>query len=117
MPAERPWRIAADGLTLLVRLTPKGGRDALDTIERLADGRLVLKARVRTAAHEGAANAALRMLIARAVGAAVGRVEIVSGATARIKTLKIIGDNAELAAALEQQLRVPDAVQHEVVHR
>jgi uncharacterized protein len=29
-----------------VRLTPKGGRDAIDGIERLADGRAVLKARV-----------------------------------------------------------------------
>ncbi|MCC7346161.1 MAG: DUF167 domain-containing protein, partial [Variibacter sp.] len=32
------------GLTLRVRLTPKGGRDALEGLERLADGACVLKA-------------------------------------------------------------------------
>ena len=33
-----PWQRAAGGVTLTVRLTPKGGRDAIDGIERLADG-------------------------------------------------------------------------------
>ena len=37
------------GIALAVRLTPKGGRDAIDGIETLADGRAVLKARVRAA--------------------------------------------------------------------
>ena len=34
-------------MVLTVRLTPRGGRDAIDGIEMLADGRCVLKARVR----------------------------------------------------------------------
>jgi uncharacterized protein len=44
---DRPWRIEADGLMLAVRLTPKGGRDAVETVERLSDGRSMLKVRVR----------------------------------------------------------------------
>ena len=27
--SARPWIVAADGITLAVRLTPKGGRDAI----------------------------------------------------------------------------------------
>ena len=104
MAAARPWRNAADGLALVVRLTPKGGRDAFDGIEPLADGRMVLKARVRAAAHDGAANDALCKLVGRAVGAAQNRVRIVAGATARTKTLLVEGDGAKLAAALELHL-------------
>jgi uncharacterized protein len=104
MAAGRPWRIEADGLTLLVRLTPKGGRDAVDGIEQLADGTYVLRARVRAAAHEGAANAALRKLIADVVAVAPRRVELVAGLTARTKRLKIAGDSAKLAAALAMQV-------------
>ncbi len=34
-----PWRAEAGALTVAVRLTPKGGRDGLDGIETLSDGR------------------------------------------------------------------------------
>jgi Uncharacterised ACR, YggU family COG1872 len=53
---------------LAVRLTPRGGRDAIDGIEQLSDGRRVLKVRVRAAASEGEANAALTKLVARTLG-------------------------------------------------
>ena len=49
----RPWQGAGLGVVLAVRLTPKGGRDAIDGIELLADGRSVLKVRVRAAPSEG----------------------------------------------------------------
>ena len=99
---DRPWRIEADGLALAVRLTPKGGRDAVETVERLADGRSVLKARVRAAASEGEANAALLKLIAKTLGVAPRDVSLVAGASARLKRLKIDGAGATLAAALEK---------------
>src|SRR5690606_10461317 len=57
--APRPWTISPEGLVVAVRLTPRGGRDAIDGVERRADGQWVLKARVRAAATEGEANAAL----------------------------------------------------------
>ena len=63
-----PWSVATGGVTLMVRLTPKGGRDSIDGIETLADGRAVLKARVRALPSEGEANAALCRLIAKRVG-------------------------------------------------
>ena len=97
-----PWSQVAGGLTLAVRLTPKGGRDAIDGVETLADGRAVLKARVRAAPTEGEANEALCRLIAKAVGVPPRDVALAAGATARIKRLTISGDGPTLMAALEK---------------
>jgi uncharacterized protein YggU (UPF0235/DUF167 family) len=97
-----PWTAAPGGLVVDVRLTPKGGRDALEGIAPLADGRHVLNARVRAAPHEGAANAALTRLIAAAAGVAANRVTIVAGATTRLKRVRIAGEPRAIAAALEQ---------------
>jgi hypothetical protein len=95
----------ADGLIVTVRLTPKGGRDSIDGIETLSDGRTVLKARVRAAPSEGEANAALGRLLAKALGVPPRDVTIVGGATSRIKRVKILGDAAALSAALEKIAR------------
>jgi uncharacterized protein (TIGR00251 family) len=100
--AARPWTVQADGVVLTVRLTPRGGRDAIDGIEVLADGRCVLKARVRVPASEGEANAALIRLVARAIGVAPRAVTLVSGHTSRIKRLSIAGAGRALAAMLEK---------------
>jgi uncharacterized protein (TIGR00251 family) len=96
------WTIAPDGLTVVVRLTPKGGRDSIDGIETLSDGNVVLKARVRAAPHEGAANEALCRLLAKAVGVPPRNVEIAGGATSRIKRVKIVGETRTLTSALEK---------------
>ena len=100
--AATPWSPIAGGVGLVVRLTPKGGRDAIDGIETLSDGRAVLKARVQAAPSEGEANAALIKLIAKAVGIPPRDVTLVTGATARIKRLVISGDGPTLVAALEK---------------
>ncbi len=87
---------------LTVRLTPKGGRDAVDGIEQLSDGRYVLRARVRATASEGEANAALLKLVAKTIGVARRDVELVAGATSRLKRLRISGRGTSLAAVLEK---------------
>lgn len=102
--AARPWKAAPDGLLLTVRATPKGGRDAIDGIERLADGNTVLKARVRAAPADGGANDALIRLMAKAIGIAPSTVSLVRGATSRIKVFRLAGDPGTLAAALERAL-------------
>ena len=104
---ETPWRPAADGLLLAVRLTPKAGRDAIDGIEQMADGRPVLKVRVRAAASEGEANAALVRLVAKSLAIPPRQVSLVAGATARLKRLKIAGPAAELAERLANIVEVP----------
>ena len=89
-----------------MRLTPKGGRDALDGIAQLADGRAVLKARVRAAASEGEANSALVQLIARTLAVPPTRVSLIAGDTARIKRLNIAGNAGALATNLERVMGV-----------
>lgn len=98
----RPWSRTANGISLIVRLTPKGGRDAIDGIEVLADGRRVLKLRVRAAASDGEANTALIRLIATAMHIPRRDVILAAGATGRIKRLVISGDGPTLIAALEK---------------
>ena len=100
--AETPWSPIPAASSRTVRLTPKGGRDAIDGIETMSDNRAVLKIRVRAAPSEGEANAALIKLIATAVGVPPRDVSLVAGATARIKRLNISGDGPTLVAALEK---------------
>src|SRR2546423_8420213 len=98
----RPWTVRATGLELAVRLTAKGGRDAIEGIEALADGRTILKARVRAAPSKGDANRALEWLIARSLGVAVSLVSVTAGASSRIKRVRIAGNGAVLAGSLQQ---------------
>jgi len=90
-----------DGLLVHLRVTPRGGRDAIDGIAELSDGRAVLKLRVRAVAQDGAANRAVEKIIAQSFNVPVSRVAIVAGASARLKQVRIEGD----AAALMQTLR------------
>jgi uncharacterized protein len=103
---SRPWTVTSDGIVLTVRLTPKGGRDAIEGIDQMADGSSVLKARVRAAASEGEANAALISLIARTLAVPPSRVTLIAGAAARIKRLNVMGDTGAIAAALERIMGV-----------
>ena len=100
MPAA--WISGADAVVLTVRLTPKGGRDAIAGVETLADGRSALKARVRAAPSEGEANDALCRLLARELGVAPRDVSLTAGAASRIKKVAIVGDVPALIAALEK---------------
>ena len=67
----------------------------------LADGRSVLKARVRAAPTEGQANDALIVLIAKTLDVARSKVTLAAGETARIKRIAVAGDGEDLAARLE----------------
>jgi uncharacterized protein len=87
-----------------VRLTPRGGRDAVEGIQRRTDGRAVLKARVRAVPSEGEANAALCRLIAGAIDVAPRDVTIASGATSRIKRVLIKGQAGAIVAALRRRV-------------
>ena len=87
-----------------LRLTPKSSRDAIEGLERLSDGREIIKARVRAIADEGKANAAALHLFSRALDVAMSKVTLVSGSTSRIKMIRIEGDGAVLAKALQLAL-------------
>ena len=95
-----PWRASAGGLAVALRVTPRGGRDAIDGVETLSDGRSVLKVRVRAIADGGEANRAVTELLAKALGVPKASVRLTSGATSRLKQVAVDGDPMRLDQAL-----------------
>lgn len=92
------------GLDIRVRLTPKASADRIDGVARDAEGRSHLKARVRALPQDGAANDALIRLIAKTLRVPKSALTLVSGATARIKTLHVdsAADLETVRAQLEE---------------
>jgi uncharacterized protein len=95
-----PWRTSTGGISVALRVTPRGGRDDIDGVEMLADGRSVLKVRVRAIADGGEANRAVTELLAKSLRVPKARVRLVTGATSRLKQIAIDGDPAALGEAL-----------------
>lgn len=96
------WRYSADGIAVAVRVTPRGGRDDIDGLETLANGKTVVKLRVRAIADGGEANRAVTELLAKALGVPKRSVRLLSGATSRQKQIAIDGDPKQLGEALRK---------------
>jgi hypothetical protein len=94
-------RSSGDLLSFRVRLTPKGGRDAIDGWSAGADGSEYLKVRVASPPEDGKANAALIALLAEALDVAKSTLRIANGQSARLKTIEISGATALVAARLQ----------------
>ncbi|MFP1630711.1 DUF167 family protein [Zhengella sp. ZM62] len=94
---SRCHRQTGAGVDIFVRLTPKAAHDAVDGPGAASDGSVHLKARVRAVPEKGKANAALEKLVAKWLGVPVSRVSVTGGATARLKTVSVAGDSADLA--------------------
>src|SRR6266571_772925 len=101
-----PWRYSTDGISVALRVTPRGGRDDIDGIETLANGRSVVKVRVRAIAEGGEANRAVTELLAKSLGVPKARVRLLTGATSRLKQIAIEGDPAQLGEALRALIAV-----------
>jgi uncharacterized protein YggU (UPF0235/DUF167 family) len=39
---DHPWRYSTQGISVALRVTPRGGRDDIDGVETLANGRMVV---------------------------------------------------------------------------
>jgi uncharacterized protein YggU (UPF0235/DUF167 family) len=91
-----PWRYSPAGVSVSLRVTPRGG----DGIETLANGRSVVKVRVRAIAEGGEANRAVTELLAKSLGVSRTSVRLLAGATSRMKQIAIDGDPARLGEAL-----------------
>ncbi len=86
------------GALVTVRVRPRGGRDAVEGVR--ADALLV---RVTAPPVGGAANEALRRVIAGACGVAPGRVSVIRGGRGRDKVVHVEGVSAaDVAARLER---------------
>jgi uncharacterized protein (TIGR00251 family) len=99
-----PWRYSTQGISVALRVTPRGGRDDIDGIETLANGRSVVKIRVRAIAEGGEANRAVTELLAKTLGVPKARVRILSGTTSRLKQVAVDGDPGMLSDILRKAI-------------
>jgi uncharacterized protein (TIGR00251 family) len=86
----------ADSTVLVVRVTPRAGRDEIAGWQ--GDE---LRVRLRAPPVDGRANEALVRLLASSLAVPRSSIELVTGATARVKRLRIEGLSA---AELRQRL-------------
>jgi uncharacterized protein (TIGR00251 family) len=103
-----PWRFSVEGVSVALRVTPRGGQDAVDGIETLANGRSVVKVRVRAIAEGGEANRAVIELLAKALRVPKSSVRVMSGTTSRLKQIAIDGDPKKLGDALQSLTEMKD---------
>lgn len=96
-----PWRTVPNGVRLELRVTPNAGRDAIEGVELRDDGGAVLRLRVKAVPDRGKANAAVIALLAKALGRPKSDLTLVSGDTARQKSIEIAGDARDLVRKLE----------------
>jgi uncharacterized protein (TIGR00251 family) len=86
---------------IAIRLTPGAATDRIDGRDVDAEGRPVLKVRVRARPVEGEANEALIKLLAKALGVAKSAVVLQRGGQSRTKMIEVEGlSEGELKARL-----------------
>ena len=100
-----PFRPAAGGVTVAVRLTPRASRNAMAGIGAgLSSGagreQAVLKVMVTAVPDSGRANEALVRLLAKQWKVPGSAITLVAGATDRNKILHVAGDPADLMTRL-----------------
>lgn len=61
----------------------------------------MIRVRVTAVPDKGKANAAVTVLLAKALGVPKSAISVVSGETARLKTIAVAGDPAVLAGRVE----------------
>ena len=86
--------------SLAVRVQPGASADRIEGRGSDDAGRVFVKVRVRARPEDGAANAAVEAVVAKALGLPKSAVRVVTGAKTRIKGLGIEGP-PELAGVIE----------------
>lgn len=90
------YRQDKDGLTFQVRLTPNASKDVIVAWRAASDGSVHLAVRVRAVPEKGKANAALMALLAKQLGLPKRDLDVIRGATSRLKTVRIAVEGAAL---------------------
>ncbi len=86
--ARQPQRLAVEGDSFRVRVTPKSSAERL-IVEQDADGAQVIRVHVTVAPEDGKANKAVIALLAKALGVPKSALSVAQGATARDKLIRI----------------------------
>ncbi|ABS62991.1 protein of unknown function DUF167 [Parvibaculum lavamentivorans DS-1] len=95
-----PLRPVSGGVSLRLRVTPRGGADRIDGLAADASGEPFLRVRVSAVAEKGKANDAVLKLLARALRLPRSAFAVASGEAGRTKSVTISGDTERLMADL-----------------
>lgn len=96
------WGPIPGGVRLAVRVSPRGGRNAVEGLVADANGKPQVGVRVAAAPVDGEANDAVEATVARWLGVRPREVEVTGGLSARSKLLTIDGDPVALMRKLQQ---------------
>ncbi|MBF0285365.1 MAG: DUF167 domain-containing protein [Magnetococcales bacterium] len=94
-----PWRWDGEDLLLMVRVQPRASRAKLEGVR---EGRI--RAALTAPPVEGAANAALRELLAEWLGVAKGRITIERGEKSREKQVRVAQPDKKTTSSLLERL-------------
>lgn len=101
------FRVVPGGVSVRLRVTPRGGTDRIDGPGVDANGEAHLKLRVSAVAEKGRANDAVIMLLAKALGMPRSSLSIAAGETGRNKAVLIAGEPEGLMAKLDAFAKSP----------
>lgn len=99
-----PFRAVPGGVSIRLRVTPRGGADRIEGRGEDAAGAAHLKLRVSSVAEKGKANEAVLALLAKAWGLPRSSLSLTSGETARLKTVLAAGEPEPLLVRLQAWL-------------
>ncbi|MCI4662127.1 MAG: DUF167 family protein [Neomegalonema sp.] len=102
--APLPLSETPGGTLLIVRVTPRGGRDRIDGIGVDAAGRAQLNLRVSAPPDAGAANEAVLKLLAKQLKIRKSALGIRSGHSARVKQIALDAPIEQIAPLLRALL-------------
>ena len=97
----KAWGPVVGGVTVTVRVSPRGGRNAVEGLVADAEGKPQLAIRIAAAPVDGEANDAVEATLARWLGVKPGDVEVTEGETTRSKVVTIDGDPVALIRKLQ----------------
>jgi uncharacterized protein (TIGR00251 family) len=92
-------------VTLAVRVTPRASRTEIIGVHTMSDGRTALAVRLAAPPAEGKANMALIDFLGDVLGVGRSAISLRSGASARLKLVRISGNGPALAARLAELAR------------
>jgi len=99
-----PFEAVADGVRVVLRVTPKASRNAVSGLADTASGGKALKMSVTAVPEDGKANDAVIKLLSKLWHVPKTGIAVVAGATDRNKILHVAGDPADLLRRMRASL-------------